>query len=123
MRRSDVINIILGLFYLATLLWGVAFVKFKVDDNTTFCKTNKELPSRVEMNTEFRQDNAGLSACVDQNSHWIEHNKSLPDKVLTSEIKVEFLQRSIDKLTTQIEISNRNFAQLNHSISNRCTVE
>ena len=96
MRRSDIINIVIGIFYVATLVWGVAFVKFQVDANT-----------------EWRIANIDIPMCVDSNTHWIEHNKRLPDQVLTSEIKVEFLQDSINRLATQIEIANKNFSRLN----------
>ena len=96
LRRSDIIHIIIGIFYIGSFIWGIATVKAQVDTNTTWITRYENLP-----------------ACVENIEKWINKNQQLPDDVLTLKIDIKYLSKGIDKLTSQLEIANKNFMKFN----------
>jgi len=108
MRRSDIYSIITLVFVIGAVILGWGYRAKQIEINTIGILDNK-----VGID-----ENNRLASCVDANAHWIERNRNLSDKVLTSELKVEFLQDSIDRLSVQIEIATKNFAQLNQRLAN-----
>lgn len=101
LRRSDVINIIVGIIYLSTLIWGIAAVKASVD-----------------LNTEWRIQHAKLPACVERIEAWITDNKELPNDVLTLKLDLKYLAKDIQHLTDQLKITNEHLNSFNEMVNN-----
>ena len=100
MRQSDVINIIIGLCYVGLVIWLMSGLNSQVNANSTWIETNKDCPTAVVQNTK-----------------WIKENHDIPDAVLTSTITVDYLQKSIDRLSEQVKLANKNFKRLNGNLS------
>jgi len=96
LRRSDIINIIIGIFYVSTLVWGIASIKASVDINTAWRIQNENLPISIE-----------------RIERWMDDNKELPDDVLTLKLDLKYLSKDIQKLTNELKKANNNFIAYN----------
>jgi len=96
MRRSDIINLTIGVCWLGTTIWGIAVFKTNADANGTWIEENKNIP-----------------ACVEKNKDWIDSHRHIADDVLRNKINVQHIVKSMDKLTEQLEKANQNFMRYN----------